>query len=129
MAAKSNDLTFSPTSLLRKNHYLCDMDCMHFEKKNDIANKYPSYLNFAFPSKANMKAFRSRGPLDSVRIYNKAKLPDNNVSFLWIKIIACRIDVWDDGLLFSAYSIAPRTENNNFLLDLPHVTWVYLHPC
>ena len=97
MAAKSNDLTFSPTSLLRKNHYLCDMDCMHFEKKNDIANKCPSYLNFAFPSKANMKAFRSRGPLDSVRIYNKAKLPDNNVSFLWIKIIACRIDVWDDG--------------------------------
>ena len=97
MAAKSNDLTFSPTSLLRKNHCLCDMDCMHFEKKKAIANTCPSYLNFSFPSQANMKAFRSIGPLDSVRVYNKAKHPDMNISFQWIKIITSGIDVWDVG--------------------------------
>ena len=97
MAARSNDLTFSPISLLRKYHCLCDKDCMHFVKKNDIANKYPSYLKFSFPSEASTKAFRSRGPVDSVRTYNKAKHPDKKISFQWIRIIARRIDVWDDG--------------------------------
>ena len=31
-------------------------------------------------------------------------------------------------LLFSSYSIAPRIENNNFILNLPCTTWVYVHP-
>ena len=44
-----------------------------------------------------MKAFKSTGPLDSVRTRNKAKHPDKNIFFQWIKIIANRIDVWDVG--------------------------------
>ena len=37
-----------------------------------------------------MKAFRSIGPLDSVRTYNEAKHLDKNIFFQWIKIIARR---------------------------------------